>query len=92
MCKLAGRTRRVTGVMISSITDPEYLKYLKQNIEAGARSVSRNQDEIEVGVVPSTIISNNRDEAFKLAKEGKRCLPSLPPSNDGVCRSPFPRN
>ena len=79
-CELAAKMRQVSGVMVSSITDPRYIHFLREKINAGARSVGRSPGEIEVGCVPGTIVSKDRNKARKLAREASAVyLPYLDP-------------
>jgi len=85
MCELAGKMRQVSGIMISSITDPSYLRYLRERVRAGALSASRELDEIEIGCVPGTIISEDRDAALDLARKASAVyLPYLEPMTEFV--------
>ena len=78
--ELAGRLKLVSGVMVSSITDAKYIQFLKDKIEKGARSVGRDPREIEIGCVPGTIVSKDRDKARALAREASAVyLPYLDP-------------
>jgi 5,10-methylenetetrahydromethanopterin reductase len=85
MCELAGRMREVSGVMVSSITDPTYIKFLRKRIELGASSAGRRPEEIEVGCVPGTIISEDASTAFDLAKKASAVyLPYLRPMTEFI--------
>jgi 5,10-methylenetetrahydromethanopterin reductase len=84
-CELAGRMKEVSGVMISSITDPSYIKHLRRKVEAGASSVHRDPGEIEVGCVPGTIVSEDRNVAMDLAKKASAVyLPYLRPMTEFI--------
>lgn len=85
MCELAGAMKQVSGVMISSITNPKYIELLKSRIAKGALNAGRNPSEIEVGVVPGTIVSNDSEKAFCLAREASAVyLPYLHPMTEFV--------
>jgi 5,10-methylenetetrahydromethanopterin reductase len=83
MAKLAGRMKQVSGIMVSSITNGSYLANIRELVRAGAESVSRNPGEVEIGVVPGTIISRNRDTALELARKASAVyLPYLEPMTE----------
>jgi 5,10-methylenetetrahydromethanopterin reductase len=80
MCELAGKMQQVSGVMISSITDVDYIRLLRKSIEKGAASAGRNPKEIEVGCVPGTVVSEDGNEALELARKASAVyLPYLQP-------------
>jgi 5,10-methylenetetrahydromethanopterin reductase len=82
-CEPAGRMREISGVMVSSITDVRYIRFLRQRVEAGARSSGRDPDEVELGCVPGTIVSEDREKALRLAREASAVyLPYLDPMPD----------
>ncbi len=85
MAELAGRMKQVSGIMVSSITDARYLSYIRERTRLGAMSVSRSPDEVEIGCVPGTIISGNREVARELARKASALyLPYLDPMTDYV--------
>jgi 5,10-methylenetetrahydromethanopterin reductase len=85
MCEMAGRMKEVSGVMISSITDERYIGFLRKCMEKGASSVGRSSEEIEVGCVPGTIISDDGNEALELARKASAVyLPYLRPMTEFV--------
>jgi 5,10-methylenetetrahydromethanopterin reductase len=85
MCQLAGRMKEVTGVMVSSIVDPRYIVSLREHIAIGARKVSRDANSLEFGLVSGTVVSKDRDIAFKLARESLApYLPYLSPMTEFV--------
>ena len=85
MCELAGRMTQVSGVMISSITDVSYVRYLKEKVAIGAKSISRDPGEIEIGCVPGTIILEDESRALDLAREASAVyLPYLDPMPEFV--------
>ena len=85
MAKLAGKMKEVSGIMVSSITNGSYLAHIRELVRTGASSVSRNPEEIEIGCVPGTIISRNRDMAFELSKKASAVyLPYLEPMTEYV--------
>ena len=85
MCELAGKMKQVSGVMVSSITDPSYLRFLREQCRVGAISVGREPDDIEIGCVPGTIISKDRGAALALARKASAVyLPYLEPMTDFV--------
>jgi 5,10-methylenetetrahydromethanopterin reductase len=85
MCELAGRMEQVTGVMASSIIDPKYIVSLREHLTIGAREASRDVDSLELGLVSGTIVSKDRDLAFKLARESVApYLPYLSPMTEFV--------
>ena len=85
MCQLAGSMKEVTGVMVSSIIDPRYIVSLRENLAIGARRASRDVDSLELGLVSGTVVSKDRDTAFKLAREAVALyLPYLSPMTEFV--------
>ncbi len=85
MAELAGRMKQVSGIMVSSITSGSYLAHIRERVRAGADSISRSADEIEIGCVPGTIISKDRDAARELARTASAVyLPYLEPMTDYV--------
>jgi len=85
MCQLAGSMEEVTGVMISSIIDPRYIISLRDNLATGARRASRDIDSLQLGLVSGTVVSRDRDKAFRLAREAVApYLPYLSPMTEFV--------
>ena len=85
MCQLAGSMKEVTGVMVSSIIDPRYSVSLRENLAIGARRASRDVESLELGLVSGTVVSKDRDTAFKLAREAVALyLPYLSPMTEFV--------
>jgi 5,10-methylenetetrahydromethanopterin reductase len=85
MCRLAGSMKEVSGVMISSIIEPKYIVSLRKQVAMGARKASRNPDSIELGLVSGTVVSKDRDVAFKLAREAiAPYMPYLSPMTEFV--------
>lgn len=85
MAELAGKMKQVSGIMVSSITDGGYLSKIRERVRAGALSVSRNPEEIEIGCVPGTVISNDRETALELSRRASVVyLPYLEPMTDYV--------
>jgi 5,10-methylenetetrahydromethanopterin reductase len=85
MAGLAGRMKLVSGLMVSSITDGGYLSHIRDIVKKAANSVFRNPDEIEIGCVPGTIVSTNRDNARELARRASAVyLPYLSPMTEYV--------
>jgi len=85
MCQLAGSMKEVTGVMVSSIIDPRYIVSLRENLAIGARRASRDVSSLELGLVSGTVVSKDRDMAFKLAREAVALyLPYLSPMTEFV--------
>ena len=85
MSELAGRTKEVSGVMISSITDERYIGFLRKCVEKGAVSVGRSPTEIEIGCVPGTVISEDGNAALELARKASAVyLPYLRPMTEFV--------
>jgi 5,10-methylenetetrahydromethanopterin reductase len=84
-CQLAGSMKEVTGVMVSSVLDPRYIGLLRKNLELGATRASRNVNSLELGLVSGTIVSKDRDLAYKLARESLApYLPYLVPMTEFV--------
>ncbi len=85
MCQLAGSMKEVTGVMASSIIDPSYIALLRRNLTIGAKRGSRDEKKLELGLVSGTVVSKDRDLAFKLARESVALyLPYLSPMTEFV--------
>ncbi len=85
MCQLAGRMKEVTGVMVSSIIDPRYIISLREHLAIGAGKVRRDVNSLELGLVSGTVVSRDRDLAFKLARESLApYLPYLSPMTEFV--------
>ena len=85
MCQLAGSMKEVTGVIVSSIIDPRYIVSLRENLAIGARRASRDVESLELGLVSGTVVSKDRDTAFKLAREAVALyLPYLSPMTEFV--------
>jgi len=77
--------KEVTGVMVSSVLDPKYIALLRKNLELGATRASRDPNALELGLVSGSIVSKDRDLAFKLARESLApYLPYLIPMTDFV--------
>ncbi|HEY6283208.1 MAG TPA: LLM class flavin-dependent oxidoreductase [Nitrososphaerales archaeon] len=84
-CQLAGSMKEVSGVMVSSVLDPKYIALLRKNLELGANSASRDASALELGLVSGSIVSKDRDLAFKLARESLApYLPYLIPMTEFV--------
>ncbi|MDA4128975.1 MAG: LLM class flavin-dependent oxidoreductase [Thaumarchaeota archaeon] len=84
-CQLAGSMKEVAGVMVSSIIEPRYIVSLRENLAIGAKRASREVDSIELGLVSGTVVSKDRDTAFKLARESVApYLPYLSPMTEFV--------
>lgn len=85
MAELAGKMRQVSGIMVSSITSGSYLSHIREKVRSGASSVSRSLNEVEIGCVPGTVISKNRDAAREIARQASAVyLPYLEPMTDYV--------
>jgi 5,10-methylenetetrahydromethanopterin reductase len=85
MCQLAGSMKEVTGVMTSTIIDPRYIVMLRQNLEIGTARAARRANSLELGLVSGTVVSKDRDLAFKLARKSLALyLPYLSPMTDFV--------
>jgi 5,10-methylenetetrahydromethanopterin reductase len=84
-CELAGSMKEVTGVMVSSIVDPKYISSLRSHLVLGAKKASRIPDSLELGLVSGTVVSKDRDAAFRLARESVApYMPYLSPMTDFV--------
>jgi 5,10-methylenetetrahydromethanopterin reductase len=84
-CQLAGSMKEVVGVMVSSVLDPKYIALLRKNLELGATRASRDAKSLELGLVSGSIVSKDRDLAFKLARESLApYLPYLTPMTEFV--------
>ena len=82
--QMAGRLKNVSGIIVGAIVEPNYIHMLRENIDIGAREASR-MEVVDCGVCPSTIISNNRDNAFKKARNATAVyLPSFGNLTDHV--------
>jgi alkanesulfonate monooxygenase SsuD/methylene tetrahydromethanopterin reductase-like flavin-dependent oxidoreductase (luciferase family) len=77
--------KEVTGVMTSTIIDPRYIVMLRQNLEIGTARAARRANSLELGLVSGTVVSKDRDLAFKLARKSLALyLPYLSPMTDFV--------
>jgi 5,10-methylenetetrahydromethanopterin reductase len=84
-CELAGSMEEVSGVMVSSIIEPGYIASLRGHVQAGAKRVSRDAASVELGLVSGTVVSRDRDLAFRLAREAVTpYLPYLTPMTEFV--------
>lgn len=85
MAKLAGTMKEVSGIMVSSITNGTYLAHIRELVRSGANTVARNPGEVEIGCVPGTIISRDRNAALELARKASAVyLPYLDPMTEYV--------
>src|SRR5437667_713643 len=67
MLELAGKV--ADGVILNSISTPEYVKFAREMIADGANSVGRNPSKIEIAHSVIYAVSDDHQEAIKAAKE-----------------------
>jgi 5,10-methylenetetrahydromethanopterin reductase len=85
LAEMSGRMSQVDGIMISSITEPSYVRMIRERVTQGAESVGRDPSKIEVGVVIGTTVSGDRGKSFELARTaGAVYLPYLSPMTEFV--------
>jgi 5,10-methylenetetrahydromethanopterin reductase len=87
MLTLAGRIGN--GVILNSLSTPEYVTFAKKRIALGANEAGRDPNEIEIGhsIIYST--AENREEAANSAKEDILFYLSYPELDPVINRSPF---
>jgi 5,10-methylenetetrahydromethanopterin reductase len=87
MLTLAGQIG--DGVILNSLSTPEYVEFAKERIVAGARKTGRNPSKIEVGhsIIYST--AEDHEEAVHAAKEDVLFYLSYPELDPLIDRSPF---
>jgi 5,10-methylenetetrahydromethanopterin reductase len=87
MLELAGRV--ADGVILNSISTPEYVTFARERIADGANSVGRDPSRIEIGHSIIYAVSEDSQEAIKAAKEDILFYISYPELDPVIERSPF---
>jgi 5,10-methylenetetrahydromethanopterin reductase len=67
MQKYAGE--EADGLLTPSITTPDFVRYSKDNLRAGAEATGRNADEIDLGCTVIASIDEDRDSGRRGARE-----------------------
>jgi len=87
MLELAGEVAE--GVILNSISTPEYVKFARERIAEGARSVGRDPSKIEIGHSVIYAVSEDGQEAIEMAKEDVLFYLSYPELDPVIERSAF---
>jgi len=87
MLTLAGQIG--DGVILNSISTPEYVGFARERIAAGAREAGRNPSDIEVGHSIIYSIGESHEEALNAAKEDILFYLSYPELDPVIEKSPF---
>lgn len=87
MLELAGEI--ADGVVLNSISTPEYLEYALERIKTGASRAGRDISKFEIGHSVIYSVSENYDEAVRTAKEDVLFYISYPELDPVLAKSPF---
>ncbi len=87
MLELVGKV--ADGVILNSISTPEYVKFARERIADGARSVGRDPSQIEIGHSVIYAVAEDSQEAIKAAKEDILFYVSYPELDPVIERSAF---
>ncbi len=87
MLKLAGQV--ADGVILNSISTPEYVQFALERISEGAESAGRNPSEIEIGHSIIFAVADDATEAVEAAKEDILFYISYPELDPIIEKSPF---
>jgi 5,10-methylenetetrahydromethanopterin reductase len=87
MLELAGEV--ADGVILNSISTPEYVKFARERIAEGARSVGRDPSKIEIGHSVIYAVSEDGHEAIEKAKEDILFYLSYPELDPVIEKSAF---
>jgi 5,10-methylenetetrahydromethanopterin reductase len=87
MLELAGRV--ADGVILNSISTPEYVDSARERMADGARSVGRDPSKIEMGHVVIYAVAEDAQEAIRAAKEDILFYVSYPELDPVIERSAF---
>jgi len=87
MLELAGKV--ADGVILNSISTPEYVKFACEKIADGAQSVGRDPSKIEIGHSVIYAVAEDGEEAIEAAKEDILFYLSYPELNPVIEKSTF---
>jgi 5,10-methylenetetrahydromethanopterin reductase len=87
MLELAGRV--ADGVILNSISTPEYVKFACERIADGAKSVGRDPSKVEIGHSIIYAVAEDRQEAIEAAKEDVLFYFSYPELDTVIEKSAF---
>ncbi len=87
MLELAGKI--ADGVILNSISTPEYVKFARERIADGAKAAGRDPSQIEIGHSIIYAVAEDSQEATKAAKEDILFYVSYPELDPVIERSRF---
>ncbi len=87
MLELAGEV--ADGVILNSISTPEYVEFALERIAEGARNAGKNPSEIEIGHSIIYAVAEDAEEAINAAKEDILFYISYPELDPVIEKSPF---
>ncbi len=87
MLELAGEV--ADGVILNSISTPEYVEFALERIAEGAKKAGRNPSEIEIGHSIIYAVADDPEEAINTAKEDILFYMSYPELDPVIEKSPF---
>jgi len=87
MLELAGKVG--DGVILNSISTPEYVKFARERIADGAKSVNKDPSKIEIGHSIIYAVAEDSREAAKAAREDILFYISYPELDPVIEKSPF---
>jgi 5,10-methylenetetrahydromethanopterin reductase len=87
MLELAGKV--ADGVILNSISTPEYVKFARERIADGARSVGRDPSKLEIGHSIIYSVAEDGQKAKEAAKEDVLFYLSYPELDPVIEKSPF---
>jgi 5,10-methylenetetrahydromethanopterin reductase len=87
MLELAGKV--ADGVILNSISTPEYVKFARERIADGAKAVGRDPSKIEIAHSIIYAVSDEHEEAINAAKEDILFYLSYPELDPVIERSSY---
>ncbi len=87
MLELAGKV--ADGVILNSISTPEYMRFARERIADGAKSVGRDPSRIEIGHSVIYAVSDDPEKAVNAAKEDVLFYISYSELDPVIERSPY---
>jgi 5,10-methylenetetrahydromethanopterin reductase len=87
MLELAGEI--ADGVILNSISTPEYMEFARERMSNGAKSVGRDPSQIEIGHTVIYAVAEDSQEAAKAAKEDILFYLSYRELDPVIDKSPF---
>src|SRR5438876_9145399 len=87
MLELVGKV--ADGVILNSISTPEYVEFARERIANGAKSVGRDPSDIEIGHSVIYAVAEDSREAIKAAKEDILFYISYPELDPVIEKSAF---